>query len=231
MKTMAGSRFILLTVVLLCAIASRNGITSAFIPTAGNIQRSYSDFPSLSGSSLAKSTFHTIRSSSPTPLHQSQLYRYSSRAVTQNTELEILEIKRAVLSIVSERDDEIRRSYVSKWITNQATKINYEEGARLILLWDTTVIQLGDEFQQRLRSNVRRKARPCSVQTYSKDTEEENKLILWAFVDMLIQSKTLIKKLGVPKQSNNGPRLHYQRIQHKLKSTVEESDNEDSIFQ
>ena len=125
-------------------------------------------------------------------------------------------MKRLVLSISSERDDEKRRNYVSRWITRQTERKDHQDGIKMLHLWDNTVIEIGEEFRQKLRTS----ARPCSTRLNAdRDLEErinENELTLWAFVDMLVQTKTLLKRLEVPKLIDSRYRLHYQRIQQKI---------------
>ena len=219
---------------------SRKGVTKAFSPTARNTKSScYSagrqtHQQPISFSLRISSTAGSKSGSCPTCAHQTQLH--SSREPNPFTELEVLGMRQVVLSISSERDDETRRSYVSKWIKTTAKKQDYEDGVRLIHLWDKTVIQLGEEFQQKLRSMERKKDRPCSSANLSpKDVEKksnDSKLILWAFVDMLVQTKTLINSLNVPKQNGSRPRLHYQRMQHKLdRDGTTRPDKEESVFQ
>ena len=171
-------------------------------------------------------TGYSSSSASPRKMHLSQLHE--SRANVYYTDLEMLEMKRRVLTISLERDDGTRRTYVSKWITAHANKPNHYEGTRLIHLWDATVIQLGEEFQQKLRINAKKKStRPCSSKQTSigkndKGDDSNEKFTLWAFVDMLVQTKTLINKLQIPKEPNHRS-MYRQRIIHKVDNRIDES--------
>lgn len=190
---------------------SSNAMISAFVPTAGNPLK-------LNESAQRQHRFFATRRQ-----HQSQLY--SSRAKNQYTEFEILDMKRRVLSISTESNDETRRSYVSKWITSQATKFNYEEGVRLIQLWDITVVQLGEELQNTLKAKAKKKSHPCS------SIGNDDKLVLWSFVDMLVQTKTLINKLGIPKVMEGRRILNDQRIHYKLDKNIGALENDERAFQ
>uniref|UniRef100_A0A7S3V6N4 Uncharacterized protein n=1 Tax=Chaetoceros debilis TaxID=122233 RepID=A0A7S3V6N4_9STRA len=204
--SVARTGLFLLSVLLL----SSNSMVWAFVPTAGN---------SLKLHRAVQKPQQVLETAQTGAAIQSRLY--SSRAATQYTECEILDMKQRVLSISTESNDETRRSSVSKWITGQATKINYEEGVRLIQLWDTTVVQLGEELQNTLQRKARKNSRPCSSLGADSKTSQpiDDKLVLWAFVDMLVQSKTLINRLGIPKALKGGRIFDYQRIQYKLDRT------------
>ena len=92
----------LLSVLLL----SSNSMVWAFLPSAGN---------SLKLHTPVQISHQVLETAQTGAKVQSRLY--SSRAATQYTEFEILDMKRRVLSISTESNDETRRAYVSKWIT------------------------------------------------------------------------------------------------------------------
>lgn len=220
--SLARTGLFLLSILLL----SLNAIVWAFVPTSSD---------SLQLHRPVKRTHHLVESTQTVTAirrpHQSRLY--SSHAATQYTEFEVLDMKRRVLSISAESNDDRRRSYVSKWITGQATNINYEEGVRLIQLWDATVVQLGEELQTTLRSKARKKSRPCaSIGSASMISQPvDDKLVLWAFVDMMVQSKTLINRLGIPKSLEGRRIFDYQRIQYKLDRNIAAPENDKRAFQ
>jgi hypothetical protein len=222
-------RNILVLSFLLCSKSS-NQVAEAFSIPAGACQRIPRQNPPTNSRVLAG---HSSFSKSSVHLNQLQ----ESRTNFHDTDLEILEMKRRVLALSLERDDEIRRKYVSKWITSNANKSNYCEGTRLIHLWDKTVIQLGEEFQQNLRFNAKKKfTRPCSFKQDSIEKnrkEDEHKLTLWAFVDMLVQTKTLMNKLEIPKQNKSSfASKNHRRINNKVDSWIDGNiDHEESIFQ
>jgi len=151
--------------------------------------------------------------------HRPNLTRLNMSATSVPcTAMEVLEMKRLVLEISSERDDERRRNHVSKWMTHQAERKDFLEGIKMLHLWDKTVTELGEDFQHKLRKIERTKSKPCSARLSEgelKKKKDENQLTLWVFVDLLVQTKTLLNRLEVPRPVH-GNRLHYQRIQYKL---------------
>ena len=190
----------------------------AFSPTIGNGRRCQSRGPS-SQRQIHPTLYST--SSHPRP----RCTRLNLSSIKTCTELEVLEMKRLVLSISNERDDETRRNYVSKWITRQTERTDYLEGIKMLQLWDTTVIEIGKEFQNKLR----KKSRQCPARLSAtgggdlKKKKKENELTLWAFVDMLVQTKTLLNRLEVPKQTDGRYKLHY----HRTQQIIDRGNNED----
>ena len=64
-----------------------------------------------------------------------------------------------------------------------------------------------------------KKDRRCSTNLSPKDMEKEsddNKLIMWALIDMLVQTKNLVNILNVIEQNYGRHGFHHQMIQHKL---------------
>lgn len=113
----------------------------------------------------------------------------------EDTSSEIKEVKDIILSVSKEEDDEKRRSNLSSLLN---TKIS-EGDQQFLQIWDKAIIQLGEELQ----AEARKKAiETQTTQTESNDANNKVKemkkskeeIQLWALVDMMVQSKTLIKK-------------------------------------
>jgi hypothetical protein len=121
---------------------------------------------------------------------------------------ELLEIKKKILSLSLEQDDEKRRSTISSIIDEKIS----QEDSQFLQIWDETLIQVGSELQDEARrlamieresdeegnkeSTVSDGTTPDvgEQETANKSKEE---LQLWATIDMMIQSKTLIKKASL----------------------------------
>ena len=103
-----------------------------------------------------------------------------------STAEEIEEVKKMILSVSKEEDDEKRRSKLSSLINEKMNQADEQ----FLQIWDKAIIQVGGELQD----EARRKAveMPMKEEQPVKKTKEE--LQLWAIVDMMVQSKTLIKK-------------------------------------
>ncbi len=109
---------------------------------------------------------------------------------------EIEEVRKTILSVSEEKDDEKRRSNLSSLINEKIS----EGDQQFLQIWDKAIIQLGEELQM----EARRKAMETQAvesencDDASEETKEVTKskeeIQLWALVDMMVQSKTLIKK-------------------------------------
>eukprot|EP00979_Chaetoceros_neogracilis_P002602 scaffold435_cov275-Chaetoceros_neogracile.AAC.54 len=117
------------------------------------------------------------------------------------TETEIDDMRNTILSISKVKDDETRRSTVVTLMKEKTERDDPKDGAKFVQLWDKTLIVVGGEIQNAAREKAARMAPGTSsssedeggaVATTAKQGDDE--LQLWALVDMMIQSKTIIKK-------------------------------------
>jgi len=109
---------------------------------------------------------------------------------------EVKAVRKTILSVSEEGDDEKRRSNLSSLINQKIS----EDDQQFLQIWDKAIIQLGEELQAEARVKI---TETQATQTEgSSDASDEAKegekskeeLQLWALIDMMIQSKTLIKK-------------------------------------
>ncbi len=127
---------------------------------------------------------------------------------------EVSAIKDLILSLSNIHDDEKRRANLSTLLENKLSDEDVTRAAQFAHLWDTTLIQIGGEIQTEARN--RATAAAAAAQEREKPQEEvaaaENngdekiespkkervkspdELQLWALVDMMVQSKAIIKK-------------------------------------
>ena len=123
-------------------------------------------------------------------------------------EVALSEIKKKILSLSLEQNDEKRRSMISSIIDEKISQAD----SQFLQIWDETLIQVGSELQDEARrlamnekesvedgykeSTVSNGTTPDvgEQKTANKSKEE---LQLWATIDMMIQSKTLIKKASL----------------------------------
>lgn len=165
---------------------------------------------------LLEAKSYVIKDAPTAPMHTRGRFigLYSHTSNTPYTELEYLIMKGRVLAISSQEDDEKRRLLVSEWI--KAHSYNKTEGVRQIHLFDLTVIQLGEEYQKKLRRlSLEHVKKPCSETKTSKERDYEHKRTMWAFVDMLVQTKAMMNKLGIPKRTKSRIAFQHQRKIHK----------------
>lgn len=121
-------------------------------------------------------------------------------------------IRELILSISLESDDEKRRKRLSDTLEQN---INQEKdviaAAQFAHLWDVNIIKIGQEIQNEARMEAENKAAALAgeeekdddgsrnMSNSSDDTNNEKSMKekqLWSMVDMMVQSKTLIKKLS-----------------------------------
>lgn len=118
-----------------------------------------------------------------------------------HTETQIEAMRNRIMTISKVKDDEKRRRTIVALIKEKVQVDDPMEGALFVQLWDKTLIEVGGQFQNEAREKATRKA----PETKSSNGDEggavgktvqksDDELQLWALVDMMIQSKTLIKK-------------------------------------
>jgi len=118
-------------------------------------------------------------------------------------ESEIEEMGNTIISISKERDDEKRRSIIISLIKEKTQADDPAEAAKFAHLWDITLTAVGGKFQNEAREKAYKTA---SETNNSKDGDQvedgttrtpeksDDEMQLWALIDMMIQSKILIKK-------------------------------------
>jgi hypothetical protein len=114
-----------------------------------------------------------------------------------------IEMGNMILSISKEKDDEKRRSTIISLMKEKIQADDPVEAAKFVQLWDRTLTAVGGKFQDEAREKALKMA---SETIYSKDEDQiedgttrtkeksDDELQLWALIDMMIQSKILIKK-------------------------------------
>lgn len=115
------------------------------------------------------------------------------------------EVTSLIMRLSEEENDEVRRSNLSSLLRERLNQENSIEAARFALLWDTTIIEIGSKVQEEARKKAEETAASQSKEelinsdpevssnldgTRIKSAEE---LKLWAMIDMMIQSKHIIK--------------------------------------
>jgi len=111
-------------------------------------------------------------------------------------------MRNLILSISQETDDGKRRSTIAELMKEKTSLDDVAEAAKFVHLWDTTLIQVGGDFQNEARARALRMPPAPVVEADGGDEDKpaepreksKDELQLWALIDMMIQSKTLIKK-------------------------------------
>lgn len=116
---------------------------------------------------------------------------------------EVNDMENLIVSLSLETTDEIRRDKVEKVFAKEFSKSS-EEKKRFTALFDAVLIVVGE----RVQSDARRRALEKSFEKESPtngETEEEvqqkgfmdgttEERQLWAMVDLMVQTKTIVKK-------------------------------------
>lgn len=111
---------------------------------------------------------------------------------TLESEIEV--VRNLVLSMSKEQNDEKRRKELSDLMTQKVEESKVDEEAKRFLeLWDQTLIIVGGEVQEEARLKAMNNP-PQEKDRESPKEKSEDELQLWALVDMMVQSKTMIKK-------------------------------------
>jgi len=122
----------------------------------------------------------------------------------------IIALELLIISLAEEPTDDQRREKL-KLIYSEKMSKSKLEAQEFATLFDTTLIRMGEEIQQRARQKAEELNRQQkSVEKVSEggddssqESEKEKKEIassskeekkLWAFIDMMVQSKSLAKK-------------------------------------
>jgi len=132
---------------------------------------------------------------------RSQLF-FSSEKFSQD---EINTIENLIVDIAKEPTDESRRDRLFTVFTNQytsATDDDVKESSfrRFATLFDETIIRMGQVVQTKAREKAAEQQRQQSLEEKTEESTEapeksQEEKELWAYVDMMIQSKALAKKM------------------------------------
>lgn len=119
------------------------------------------------------------------------------------------EIRELILTLSLESDDETRRTKLSSLLGERLqNQDNVEYAAKFAHLWDLNIIQIGGEIQNEARIEAEQKQSSDSSssledgekekangESIAVDARSEKEKQLWSMVDMMVQSKSVIKKL------------------------------------
>ncbi len=157
------------------------------------------------------------------------------------TDKEILEMKNLVVSISEERDDTERRECVKDWVNHKASMVENQDhgyihgrGIRMVHLWDALVIEMGQDIQEQARIAAKERCMFENIEQ-SFDSEEvyersEAELDLWCFVDMMVQTKVLMNKLGIPPRGKS-EKIVLDDYEDRSKNIFDNYTVEEGIFE
>ena len=124
------------------------------------------------------------------------------RSSSSNSDDELLgddmEMQQTIMSLSMESNDETRRERLKSLFNDKLIQENDDEVAsKFITLFESALTKVGTEIQSMARDKALKQPPPPTEQeekdekTTKKDPSE---IQLWALVDMMVQSKTIIKK-------------------------------------
>ena len=139
-----------------------------------------------------------------------------SKDTLEQDEAESSEIRKLILDLSKIANDAERRTNVSNLLNEKLNQSNVSDSAKFAHLWDLSIIKIGAEIQNEARMDAERRASvtqegESSVESKTNDgddgddgddkkSQSENKseteLQLWSMVDMMVQSKSIIKELA-----------------------------------
>lgn len=117
---------------------------------------------------------------------------------------EVQEMEKLIMSLSLENDDEYRRTKVSTLFAEELAKPNgYPH--RFTELFDSVLMITGERVQNEARINAAQESgpqQPVAIEldvditevVYVPREKSAAELQLWAFIDMMVQTKTLVKK-------------------------------------
>jgi hypothetical protein len=116
------------------------------------------------------------------------------------------EVTSLIMDLSKETNDEIRREKLSSLLKERLNQEDSVEAAKFALLWDKIVIEIGSKVQEEARAkaeesaisqsgekNVNSDPEVTSDHNDSTGVKSGEELKLWAMIDMMIQSKHIIK--------------------------------------
>lgn len=142
------------------------------------------------------------------------LGRTSMMTITKMTlfeEEERTEMQQRILSLSLEESDENRRERVANLFDSKLNGESEEDAAKFTLLFGETLNELGTQIQDMARSSAAAAA-ATSTTTETTSSGDENEtptervkskeeIQLWALIDMMVQSKTIVKKFKNDQES------------------------------
>ena len=105
------------------------------------------------------------------------------------------DVREMILTLSLESDDEKRRSRLSSLLEEKLKQSDDVDSAKFAHLWDTNIIQIGGEVQNEARAEAASKPTATNGDVISDREKSQKEKQLWAMVDMMIQSKSIIKKI------------------------------------
>lgn len=102
------------------------------------------------------------------------------------------DIREQIVSLSLLKSDEERRMELSNLMEKNLLNRKNDDASQFALLWDTALIEIGSDIQTKAKVRAEAEAAAGSGEVVGS---EEDKQQLWALVDMMVQSKSLIKKM------------------------------------
>ena len=133
---------------------------------------------------IENNSFTTLRRTSS--FYPTAAKRHMALAAAVNGNISEAEVRELILTISREQDDDKRRSELSSTMQGNISA----KGGEFAEMWDKTLIQIGAEFQDELK----RKAEENQGKEDESLKDKTDERQLWALIDMMVQSKMLIKK-------------------------------------
>jgi len=118
------------------------------------------------------------------------------------------------------KDDEERRQQVSNFLQQQLTM-----SSDFAKLFDSTLIQIGQKVQSSLAASA------SASNTSSGEYQESQ---LWAFVDMMVQSKTIFKKhqrSDALMQTRKDSEQQHQHDEEQEQQKTKDDEQQEDVFQ
>eukprot|EP01083_Nonionella_stella_P014033 39474_1 len=101
------------------------------------------------------------------------------------------EIREQIMSLSRLKSDEERRMELSNVMEKNLLNRENDDASQFALLWDAAMIEIGSDVQTKAKARAEAEAGAGGEVVGN----EEDKQQLWALVDMMVQSKSLIKKM------------------------------------
>eukprot|EP00554_Chaetoceros_debilis_P000376 CAMPEP_0194089348 /NCGR_PEP_ID=MMETSP0149-20130528/33879_1 /TAXON_ID=122233 /ORGANISM="Chaetoceros debilis, Strain MM31A-1" /LENGTH=165 /DNA_ID=CAMNT_0038773245 /DNA_START=12 /DNA_END=509 /DNA_ORIENTATION=- len=130
-----------------------------------------------------------IRSSVATKPRLPLLHASGKEPILSSRGLET-DVRERIMSLSLLKSDEERRMELSNLLENNLLNRNNDDASQFALLWDAALIEIGSDVQTKAKARAEAEAGSGEVVG-----NEEDKQQLWALVDMMVQSKSLIKKM------------------------------------
>ncbi len=161
--------------------SSSSFVCDAFsLPTRRYSFKSYSDLDSIA---ISKSKL---------------ILRLTKDSSLQSNQSESDEVRELILTLSIETDDEQRRTKLKSLLEGKLTQDDAVKSAKFAHLWDTNIIKIGGEIQNNARLEAGQKSTSNNQQNENGTVgseKNENEKQLWAMVDMMVQSKSIIKQI------------------------------------